>query len=464
MKRSKKYWKILPVAGLAGLFAGCLSTDRQSAMPTPRPLGAELASVEAEAQTPAPTFVPDVLKLSDALTLALRNSPELAAFSHKMRVAEARELQAGLRPNPEFEAEFENFAGSGPLSGTDALETTVSLAQAFPLGGDIKQRREVARYQSRLAGWDYEAARLEVLTEVTRRYIGALAGQRRVEVAREAMKLARQVQAATKKRIDAGDAPPIDAARASVPVATATVALKRAERELTATRKQLALSWGASKPTFARLTGSLDELTSPPAADQLVALINENPAVARWATEISARQAEVRLAKAEAVPDLTGVAGIRHDGAEDVRSLLVGISLPLPIFDRRQGDIQAARQEEASARQRRREAELGLETMLSEAYVRLVNAHAEATALHDLALPPATEAFNVTQRAFEQGDLMFLDVLDAERTLVELRTQYLDALVAYHKAAAEIEGLIGQPLEQLDSNTDKRSENNKTKE
>lgn len=464
MKRSKKYWKILPIAGLGGLLAGCASTGRYSAMPAPRPLEPELDTVEVKADTPPTTPVPGVLKLSDALALALRNSPELAAFSHELRAAEARELQAGLRPNPELEVEFENFAGSGPVSGTKALETTVSLAQVFPLGGDIKQRREVARYQSRMAGWDYEAARLEVLTEVTRRFVGALAAQRRVKVTREAMKLARQLQTATKKRIDAGDAPPIDAARASVPVATATVALKRAERELTVTRKQLALSWGSSKPTFARLTGSLDELTSPPAADQLVALINENPVVGRWATEISARQAEVRLAKAEAVPDLTGVAGIRHDGAEDVRSLLVGISLPLPIFDRRQGDIQAEQQETASARQRSHEAELRLESMLSEDYARLVNAHAEATALRDLALPPATEAFNVTRRAFEKGDLMFLDVLDTERTLVDLRTQYLDALAAYHIAVAEIEGLIGHPLDQLNSNTDNRSENNKTKE
>ena len=73
----------------------------------------------------------------------------------------------------------------------------------------------------------------------------------------------------------------------------------------------------------------------------------------------------------------------------------------------------------------------------------------EAVALRDIAIPPATEAFTVTRRAFEKGDLTFLDVLDAERTLVELRTQHLDALAAYHVTAAEIEGLVGQPLDQL---------------
>lgn len=80
----------------------------------------------------------------------------------------------------------------------------------------IARRREVARHQSRLAGWDYESARLEVLTDVTQRYITVLAAHRRIEVAREAMQLAQQVQSTTKKRIDAGDAPPIEAARATL--------------------------------------------------------------------------------------------------------------------------------------------------------------------------------------------------------------------------------------------------------
>ena len=448
---------VVAALGLAGCQSGPLD---DAAWPQTTPLGAQLNAYRPPAQ-PSPNENDDAgamladptgeLTLRQAMALAVARSPKLRAFGWDVRRAEAQSLQAGLWPNPELDVEFENFGGSGVFSGVETLETTVSLAQTFPLGGDIERRREVAHYQSRLAGWEYESARLEVLTDVTQRYIAVLAAQRRIEVAREAMQLAQQVQATTEKRVDAGDAPPIESARASVPVATAQVALKRAERELNTARKQLALIWGASEPTFAGLAGSLDHLTPPPAADQLVALINQSPAVARWATEISARRAEAKLAQAEAVPDLTGSIGVRDDRAEDAQALLVGISLPLPIFDRRQGDILAAQIGAASARQRQREAELRLESMLSEAYTRLVNAHDEATAIRDIALPPATEAFNVTRSAFETGDLTFLDVLDAERTLVELRRQYLDALAAYHETAAEIEGLIGRPLDRFEA-------------
>ncbi|MBI1337899.1 MAG: TolC family protein [Phycisphaera sp.] len=389
------------------------------------------------------------LTLRGAMAAALSRGPELAAYALQVRVAEARALQAGRWSNPELEVEFENFGGSGGLSGTRSLETTISLAQTFPLGGDPQRHREVARHQTRLADWDYESARLEVLTEVTRRYIAVLVAHRRIEVAQEATLLAEQVQAATNKRVDAGDAPPIEVARARVPVALAQLALKRAQRELQTARKQLSLTWASGEPAFESLAGSLDDLKPPPAAEQLVSLVNQNPAVARWATEVSARRAEARLAQAQAVPDVTGRIGLRDDRASDAQALVVGISLPLPIFDNRRGDVLAARLGAAAARQRQRLAELRIESMLSRAYARLVDAHDQATAIRDIALPPATEAFAAARRAFEQGHLTYLDVLDAQRTLLELRREHLDALAAYHESVAEIEGLVCRPLDRL---------------
>ena len=389
------------------------------------------------------------LELRDAMALALARSPELRAFGWDVRYAEAQALQTELWPNPELEAGFENFGGSGVFAGSQSLETTVSLAQTFPLGGDIERRKELGRYEARLAGWDYEAARLEILTEVTQRYIVVLAAQRRLTTARDACNLVKQVRETTRKRIEAGDASQIELARASVPVATASVDLRRAKRALSTAKYQLVMTWGQSDVTFKSAVGNLDDVSEPPSSQSLVSLINQNPEVARWATELSARRAEVRLAQAEAAPDLTGHIGYRYDRGEDANALVAGVSLPLPIFDRRQGDVLAARLGTTSAEHRRRAATLRLEAMLSQVYGRLADSFDEATALRTEALPPATEAFNATRDAFEKGDLGFLDVIDAERTLVELRARHVEALVAYHEAVAEIEGLIGQPLSSI---------------
>ncbi len=442
-------------AVVAGCRPGPLADD--VSWPAPRPLGAGLEAYRApvdtgraavEADVPEP--VGEGLTLRGAMALAVARSPRLKAFAWDVRRAEARALQAGLWPNPQIEGELENVAGSGAYSGTRSAETTVSLAQTFALGGDIGRRRAVAQLGTTLAGWDYEAARLEVLTDVTARYVAALSAQRRAEVAREALGLAEQVRATTRQRVEAGEAAPLEAVRASVPVANAQVAVRRAERELEAARRQLALTWESDAPRFGALNGVLSEITEPPAAARLVALLNDNPAVARWATEISVRRAEARLARADATPDVTGRLGYKHDRAEDAGALVVGVSLPLPIFDRRQGDVLAARLGVRSAEQRRREAELRLETMLSAAYAQLANAYDEATAIRDVALPPAREAFEVTRGAFENADLSLIDLLDAQRTLFDLQTRYVDALIAYHTAAAEIESLIGRRLSDLD--------------
>ncbi len=358
-------------------------------------------------------------------------------------------MQAGRWSNPELDVEIENIAGTGSFSSVDSAETTVSLAQTFPLGGDIARRREVAQARTRLANWEYESARLAVLLEATQRFVDALAADQRIALSERELALARATQNLTVQRVEAGDVSPVEKARVVVPVITAEVALERARREREAAYRRVATTWGSRTVSFDRLVGDMEQLDPLPSVDALVELINANPEVARWAAAISKRLAEQRLAEAGAVPDLTGRVGVKHDNADDAVGLVVGVALPLPIFDRRRGDILAARLGASAAGQRQREAELRLEDMLSDAYARLAGSHDEATALKARALPAATNAYDATRRAFDEGKLPFLDVLDAQRTLFDLQSRYIDALAGYHTAAAEIEALIGQRLTDL---------------
>lgn len=390
------------------------------------------------------------LALKDALAAAILRNPDLARFGYDVRAAEAQVVQAGLWPNPEIGLEVENFAGSGDFKGTKGAEVTLALSQTFPLGGDIKRRKELARLQGRLAGWDYEAARIALLTEVTQRYVSVLAAQRQIKLAQESLTLAQQVADSIGRRIDAGDAPEVERSRAAVPIATSRVALRRAERSLESARVQLALTWGSSSPEFELVKGDIENVQALPPVTAIVSLIGQNPDVARWVTEIASRQAEVELARAEAVPDLTAGLGYRWFNETNDSALVGGVSIPLPIFDRRQGDILARRFGVASAKNQQRAVELRVEAAVATAYARLANAYFEATALRDEAIPPATKAYEDIRKAFDRGNISFLDVLDAERTMIELRQQHLDALAQYHGSAAELEGLIGQSLNAID--------------
>jgi cobalt-zinc-cadmium efflux system outer membrane protein len=98
--------------------------------------------------------------LRQALALALLQNPELRAFAWDVRAAEARTLQAGLRPNPELGLEVENIAGTGVLQGGQSAETTLRLNQVIELGGKRARRLQVAAVERDLAAWDYEATLL----------------------------------------------------------------------------------------------------------------------------------------------------------------------------------------------------------------------------------------------------------------------------------------------------------------
>lgn len=415
-------------------------------LPTYRPPQRATDDMEAT-HFPAPA---GIITLRQAMAASLLRNPELASFSYEVRIREARALQAGLLPNPEVGFEIENFAGSGATSGVDSAETTVSLSQLIELGDKRTKRRHVAELDRDLAGWDYEAKRVAVLTEVTRRFVNVITSQRRLELAQQNMTLTEQVFAAVGKRVDAGAAPAVERIRASVLVATSQIEYQRALRDLDEAKIQLAVTWAQTTTTFDSVSGALQTTAAVPSLEKLTQRISQNPELARWTVELSQRRAAVDLAKANAVPDVTASAGVRRLNDSDDTALVIGLSLPLPLFDRNQGGIAEARFSQAKALQERRAAEIRVGTALKVAHRSASTAYDEAVTLEGKVLPAAQEAFSAIDKSYQQGTVGLLEVLDAQRTLLDARRQHIDATGNYHAAVAELEGLIGQPLDQVD--------------
>ncbi len=456
--------RFLAVLLLVLLSGGCAPSPFAERWPELRPLGRDLPayrpSLHATDDMPA-TYFPaptGVVTLRQAMGAALLRNPELASFSYEVRVREARALQAGLPPNPEVGVEVENFAGTGATRSFDSAETTVSLSQLIELGDKRAMRVSVAELDRDLAGWDYEAKRVAVLTEVTRRFVNVITSQRRLDLAQQSMALTDQVFKAVGKRVDAGAAPAVERTRASVLVAVSQIEYQRAQRDLDESKIRLAEVWAQTSTQFDSVNGELQATTAIPPLETLTARISQNPDLARWAVELAQRRAAVDLAKANAVPNVTASAGVRRLNDSDDTALVVGLSLPLPLFDRNQGGIAEARFSQAKAEQERRAAEIRVGTALKVAHRSASTAYAETITLQEKVLPAAQEAFAGMDKAYQQGTVGLLEVLDAQRTLLEARKQHIDATGNYHAAVAELEGLIGQPLnfvEPATPNTDK---------
>jgi cobalt-zinc-cadmium efflux system outer membrane protein len=383
------------------------------------------------------------IRLREALSLALMHNPELASFSIEVRAAEARTLQAGLRPNPELEVEVENFAGSGPLRGFDEAETTVQVGQLIELAGKRGKRTRLASLEHDLARWDYEAKRADVLADTRKAFLNVLASQDRLGLNQELLRLAEQTFETVSARVKAGKVSPIEETRAGVALANSRIEHARARRSLEAARKTLATAWGSGVPSFEKAVGDLDRVWPIPPVDQLSQEIRRNPDVARWAVEKEQRLAAVDLQEALRIPDPTLAGGIRHFQESDERAFTASISVPLPLFDRNQGGVLEARQVLDKSERERAAAVSRAHAALAETVRDLTIAQAEIESLKSSIIPGAQTAFESAGEGYRLGKFGFLDVLDAQRTLFEAKGMYVDALAAYHKGIADLERITG---------------------
>jgi cobalt-zinc-cadmium efflux system outer membrane protein len=385
------------------------------------------------------------LTLRHALALALARNPELAAVSYDIRIGEARLLQAKLLPNPEAEFTSENFAGSGEYADGKRSENTLLLGQLIELGGKRHARVREAAFGRDLAGFDYEARKREVFLKTAQDFVDVLAIQRRVAINEQLVRLANDFIPVVVKRIEAGKASALEKTRFDVAIGSARIDFEQAKHDLAAARQRLASRWGSPKPRFTSAVGTLDATPATDALDVLAKRLSANPRLARFGAEVAQREAALAREKAAAVPDVMLHAGGRQINETNDTTAVVGFSVPLPLWNRNQGNISAAR-----ARIDRVGAEQGavasaLMTELTEGYENLERARAAILILRENVLPGADDALKASTEGYEAGRFSYLEVLEARRTTGAARIQYLQAVTDYHKALHVIEALTADP-------------------
>lgn len=422
-----------------------------------RPLGRDVPVYRPAPGDPERREAPSVpnptepVSLQDAVTLALLHNPALVAFAWESRALEARIVQAGRRPNPTLDVLIEDL-GTSRLLGSERIQpvqpqTTLQLSQIIELGGKRTARQRLAALNRDLAEWDYETARINVLTDVSRAFTDVLAAQETVALTDQTTRLVTQVQENVAARVAAGVVSPIEETRANVALAAVRTEAARARRALEASRTRLALLWGSPTPSFPSVVGDLKADPPPlPAVGSLAAILDQSPELARWAMEVSQREAALALERSRRVVDVAVSAGYRRFTTIDNNAFIVGASMPLPLFNRNYGGIEEARLRLAKVHEERRAAEARVAAGLADAYAALATAHDEIAILRTAVLPGAQQTFDAVTEGYRLGRFSFLDVLDAQRTLISAGSQYLRALSDYYKAVAIVERLIGAPL------------------
>lgn len=386
------------------------------------------------------------VRLANALASTLLYSPDLKSFSAEVKAREAQALQSGLLPNPSIQSEVEDFAGSGEQRGINAAQTTVSLSQLVELGGKRSRRLRVSLLERDLASWDYEVARLNALARTTKAFVAVLVAQQHVALADELVQLANTSIEAVNAQVNVGAVSPVETLRAKVVRGRAESDRLEARKELATAKASLAASWGSNTVTFDRVEGVLEPIIRPPDLEVLLSRVAHNPDLARWAAELEQRRAVIELERAGRIPDVTVGVGGRHYNQTNDGALVLQFSLPLPVFDRNQGAILAASERLGKADAERVAVELNVRSGVTIAQTGMLTAYEQFRSLSGSTILEAKAAFEGALDAYRQGKFRYLETLDAQRTLFELREERLRALAAYYDAAVDLERLTGTPL------------------
>ena len=445
-------WLLLLIGIFAfGFVEGCAQSRPLAKGPPARPLAADIPTFEvprspADAR-PAKVEPQGDLSLTKALALALLHNPQLEAYGWQLRGSEAAILQSHLRPNPMVGLKVENFGGTAPLNRFEGSMTTLRISQAIELGGKRMRRTHLAEKERVRSAWDYERERLRVIGEVGRRFVEVLADQEDLKLARQAAKLATDLYDIVKDRYAQGVSAGVELDRALVQVSVRSIEVEQQAQGLKASKQRLAATWGSGSVRFGACVGELTEVQRLPSREGLIAQLKDNPDIARWSAEIALREAAVDLSRARAIPNLTVGGGLRRFNATDENAYVFELGLPLPLTDRNQGRRRQARYELERAKALKRDAETTVYSRLGELYYGLSAHHHAVTTLRDQTLRAARSAFDTAHKAYREGVTDYINVLDAERTLIDTQYQHVASLSEYHQTIIALESLLGVSLD-----------------
>lgn len=366
-----------------------------------------------------------------------RNAPAQVEADALLEAAEARLRQAGVRANPELALRADGVLGGKPYAGWGEAEISLDLTQNLELGGRRGARVDVARAEVGVSALRREQAGIDTVARLALTYAEAEAAERRFALAEDALTLAVADARAALVLVEEGREPLLRGIQAETEAAMARAAVEGARAERDAAFARLTAEAMLPTPVTSVRAGVLDR-TSPAASDAAASL-----AVRVAEAEAEAAERRIGREQAEARPNISASLGVTRYQAEDATALTVGLSMPLPLFDRNRGNIDAARAEHRAAEARVAGARLADAAERSAALARL-RASASRVAAGDMGVSSAEEAYRLSRLGFEAGRISQLELRSTRVALISAHDAAVEARLARVRAEIELARLQGR--------------------
>lgn len=398
-------------------------------------LGAAPGARAAEAQ---------VLTLDRALALAEQNSPRL-----KTALAELERARSGIRtasayPNPELEALTGGVRARVP-GVTSGNGVSVSIGQPIDLPSQRAPRIRAAEAGFDSARLALLEARMRLRADVKQAYYLVMRRKAEHDLLLDNQKLLQQTRDRIALSVNVGERAKFELVRIEAELANAINQAASAGLRVLQAVAQLRPLLGVDLPAETTVTGELRDSVGEASYDALfLQMMERYPAMRRAQAEVDRAQNRMEAERALKVPRPTLFAGI--DREPEQQRAIFGVSIPIPLWDQRQGPIGEAVAGFQQATSLAEETRLGLRGELEVAFNRLLVARQQIAAYEGGLLRQAESALRVAEAAFRFGERGFLEVLDAQRVLRGVRTDFLNARFDKQSALVEIERLTARDI------------------
>jgi cobalt-zinc-cadmium efflux system outer membrane protein len=389
------------------------------------------------------------LTLRQALTLARDSDVGLTASEARIEAASGALRQAGVSPNPSVGVEVENFPRSNLNTPFHRTEATLFYQRTVERGGKLEARINASRADLEVVRLRRIVRGLDLFQSVEAAWNEAVAAEASVQIAAEQLETVQAFQEEVRRRVEAARDPLFAGARVDTQVIQAQIAFDQARLVADNARRALTAYW--PNPTDQPLDVGEFEDTEV----SLPALPAQSVDLALLEAVRETADAQIAVEQSRAVPDLTLRGGVRY--IEDGRDLafVVGGSLPIGIYDTNRGNIERAEAERLAADREIAAARLARVRDTVRLQARIEANAAEAIRIEAEVLPKAEETVALVRDGFNRGGFSYIDVIDAQRALIEARVRRIEVLKAFHADRAALNRIAATHAD-LISNEEKR--------
>lgn len=394
------------------------------------------------------------LSFDQAVSKTIAFSPKLRIAASEIDSAAGQRTQSGLLPNPVASWSVENVWGTRNWHGWDCADSRYEIGQLIELGGKRGFRMQTAKFRYYATQSGFDARQLSLLNRLLKLFTLVSAAQENLDVTSDQVKVAEEVYKTVLAKVEAGKVSLIQQNKAEIALSSAQINLEKAQAEFVKSKERISVLWGAMCPDFDRVDYPFYEVDFPTPLEKCLSDLRENPQLLRSQMDYMAAKYNLNLEKSRSIPDVTVTLGckiVRDPGGDfsngtrtksfTDRGMILGASIPIPLFDRNQGNIESARAQANKAKDLYIDLELALENKLTVSHVELVRAYNEAEKIRSTVLKAALQSFQLAQEGYKEGKFEYLDMLDSQKTLFEVKERYIQALINYHQSQADIEYL-----------------------